>query len=363
MCCGGAGDQGAMGLDTADRIVDGRDVSNAGERVVADEGTFVYYAHLSIYEFARPFVQGKRVWDAGCGTGYGSVHLARGGAASVLACDASEDAITFCRRRYGGEPGVEFRVMDLGAPLPLADGSFDVIYSSNVMEHIAAIDVFLSECRRVLAPGGMLIAAVPPIVTPEALRENIRNVHHVTNLTPLGWHTKIGRYFGAVDCHRHAATGRFADPRRIQAELAAGPGETTVRESDFTFPACTLDELNTRTDNITAIFLAREPRAAALPESDAERLPANWHLGTIVSRVVQAERTESWRAGYEAALGLLGPPPGAPAGSPAEREAALLARVAAAETQLAAMRTSTSWRVTAPLRALARRLRGGRPGR
>jgi 2-polyprenyl-3-methyl-5-hydroxy-6-metoxy-1,4-benzoquinol methylase len=65
------------------------DVGNCGERVVADDKNFSYYAHLSIYDFARPFAAGRHVLDAGCGTGYGSFFLASYGASEVTAVDAS----------------------------------------------------------------------------------------------------------------------------------------------------------------------------------------------------------------------------------------------------------------------------------
>ena len=47
--------------------------------------------------------------------------------------------------------------------LPFRDGSFDVIYCSHVLEHVASDRAAMRELRRVLAPGGWAILQVPII--------------------------------------------------------------------------------------------------------------------------------------------------------------------------------------------------------
>jgi ubiquinone/menaquinone biosynthesis C-methylase UbiE len=46
-------------------------------------------------------------------------------------------------------------------PLPFEDGSFDVVWASEVIEHVADTARWLSEVRRVLAPGGRLLVSTP----------------------------------------------------------------------------------------------------------------------------------------------------------------------------------------------------------
>lgn len=45
--------------------------------------------------------------------------------------------------------------------LSFADGSFDTVISSDVFEHVSDIGAALSECRRVLRPGGRMLATFP----------------------------------------------------------------------------------------------------------------------------------------------------------------------------------------------------------
>ena len=97
---------------------------------------------------------GGRLLDAGCGTG---------GMLSLLAewethgCDISAEAVEFCRAR-----GLERVVVSSVHAMPYADGRFDAVLSLDVLYH-AQVDehAALSELRRVLCPGGLLVLNVP----------------------------------------------------------------------------------------------------------------------------------------------------------------------------------------------------------
>ena len=56
---------------------------------------------------------------------------------------------------------------DLRQPLPFPDASCEAVYHSHVLEHFprSFAPVFLKECLRVLAPGGILRVAVPDLET------------------------------------------------------------------------------------------------------------------------------------------------------------------------------------------------------
>lgn len=100
---------------------------------------------------------GLRIVDLGCGTGRNLPLLAEGGN-TVLGLDFSEGMLERAREAAAALPGVRVGAADLGAPLPLADASFDLVFTSLVLEHIADIRAFFREARRICAPGGRVLA-------------------------------------------------------------------------------------------------------------------------------------------------------------------------------------------------------------
>jgi predicted SAM-dependent methyltransferase len=55
--------------------------------------------------------------------------------------------------------------LDAAKPFPIADGAFDFIYSEHMIEHIPFADgqSMLSECNRVLKPGGIVRIVTPSL--------------------------------------------------------------------------------------------------------------------------------------------------------------------------------------------------------
>jgi ubiquinone/menaquinone biosynthesis C-methylase UbiE len=100
---------------------------------------------------------GDRALDLGCGTGDFTGLLAEAGA-HPLGVDVTEAALVRARSRH---PELDLRVVPMDGPMPLEDGSFDIVWSSEVIEHVADTARWLSEVRRVLAPGGRLLLTTP----------------------------------------------------------------------------------------------------------------------------------------------------------------------------------------------------------
>jgi ubiquinone/menaquinone biosynthesis C-methylase UbiE len=100
---------------------------------------------------------GDRALDLGCGTGEFTVALVRGGAAAV-GVDVAEAALRRARARHSE---LDFRIAPIDGPLPLADNSFDLVWASEVIEHVADTARWLSEVRRVLVSGGRLLLTTP----------------------------------------------------------------------------------------------------------------------------------------------------------------------------------------------------------
>jgi SAM-dependent methyltransferase len=100
---------------------------------------------------------GDRALDLGSGSGDFTAELADAGAAAV-GVEVAEAAL---RRARTSHPELEFRISPVDGPLPLEDCSFDLVWASEVIEHIADTARWLSEVRRVLAPGGRLLLSTP----------------------------------------------------------------------------------------------------------------------------------------------------------------------------------------------------------
>lgn len=95
-----------------------------------------------------------RVLDVGCGTGAVMRFLqARG--YETQGVDMSTTALQYCRQKglrvsYGLADAMQF-----------PDASFDVVFALDVLEHLDDAGAAVREIKRVLKPGGLLVATVP----------------------------------------------------------------------------------------------------------------------------------------------------------------------------------------------------------
>lgn len=116
-------------------------------------------ADQKIYDFmyARipERVKGKEVLELATGPGLLAKHIAPA-AKSVLATDYSDGMIAEARKGECPE-NLRFEVADAMA-LPYDDDSFDVVLIANALHIVPGPEKALSEIKRVLRPGGLLIA-------------------------------------------------------------------------------------------------------------------------------------------------------------------------------------------------------------
>jgi len=100
---------------------------------------------------------GDRALDIGCGAGEFTAAMAAAGA-EAIGVDVAEAALRRARSRH---PEVAFRLVPVDGPLPFEDGSVELVWASEVVEHVADTARWLSEVRRVLAPRGRLLVTTP----------------------------------------------------------------------------------------------------------------------------------------------------------------------------------------------------------
>ena len=161
----------------------------------------VDYARLGV----RP---GDRLLDLGCGFGRHAFQAARQGA-EVVAFDAGAEEVAAVRGTFGAmaEAGeLDAGTARVGAAqgdalrLPFADGSFDRVIASEVLEHIPDDEQAMAELARVLRPGGTMAVTVPRC-GPELVNWALSDQYHDVP----GGHVRIYRRTQLVD--RLAATG------------------------------------------------------------------------------------------------------------------------------------------------------------
>jgi SAM-dependent methyltransferase len=120
-----------------------------------------YYARPAILDLAGD-VAGRRMLDAGCGSGP-LYEALRDRGAVVTGIDSSAAMLDLARTRLGEK--ADLQVADLGGPLSFLDQEFDDVIACLVLHYLEDWTGPLAELRRVLKPGGRLIVAVDhPII-------------------------------------------------------------------------------------------------------------------------------------------------------------------------------------------------------
>ena len=208
-----------------------------GDALPADHAGQVLADHYIDREIGREPGRPWRVLDLGCGVGD-----------SVDAFRARDPQVEWVGIDVPGSPearertrtDARFETFD-GIALPFEDGSFDLVFCKQVLEHVRHPEPLLSEVARVLAPGGFFAGSTSQL-----------EPYHSLSRVEL----HAGRAGGAVpggrpDAGRGPARDRLADADRLAndrppgvvralvgAPVAAQPGARPLRPRE---PASTRD--------------------------------------------------------------------------------------------------------------------------
>jgi SAM-dependent methyltransferase len=128
---------------------------------------------------------GERVLDLGCGAGRFVAALREAGADPV-GVELADGALERARRNV---PGADLRALGPDGAIPLEDGSVDLVWCSEVLEHVPDTAGLLSEARRVLATGGRLLVTTPSHDLPR--RALIALARFDAHFDPLGQHVRF----------------------------------------------------------------------------------------------------------------------------------------------------------------------------
>ena len=112
-------------------------------------------AYEYMYALIRPAIKGKLVLELATGTGIVALNVADC-AKRIIATDFSEKMIAQAKKQKVPS-NVTFLVQD-ACSLKFSDSEFDAVIISNALHVMPQPELALSEIRRVLKPGGLLIA-------------------------------------------------------------------------------------------------------------------------------------------------------------------------------------------------------------
>lgn len=99
--------------------------------------------------------EGARLLDLGCGTGRFAIPIATNLHYQVTGADSSKEMLIKAKEK--DTSGLVTWDLQDAHHLNYADASFNIVFISHVLHHCADPRQVLSECRRVLSPGGVLL--------------------------------------------------------------------------------------------------------------------------------------------------------------------------------------------------------------
>jgi ubiquinone/menaquinone biosynthesis C-methylase UbiE len=143
--------------------------------------------------------QNMVVLDLGAGTGRVTQMNFRGWAQRVVGIDPDP-----CVR---DNPLLDEACQGVADRLPFPDGSFDLVFCDNVLEHLADPEAVLREVNRVLKLGGVFLAKTP------------NRTHYMTliaRLTPTVFHRYVNRLRGRPEADTFPTLYRMNSPSAIR---------------------------------------------------------------------------------------------------------------------------------------------------
>ncbi len=172
-----------------------------------------------------------RVLEVGCGTGAFAARIAAAlPEATFVAVDTSERFVELTRSR-----GLDARLADV-EDLPFDDDSFDVVAAMWVLYHVGDLHRGLAEIRRVLRPGGLLVAVTNGDEHVAELRRDAGGEPVRTHFSSENGEAALLRHFDEVSRDDLRTRAFFADHTAAVAYLHSSQEDVDWHLPDFDGP-------------------------------------------------------------------------------------------------------------------------------
>lgn len=300
--------------------------------------------HMHRYLLACELADGKEVLDIACGDGYGSNMLARR-AQSVVGVDIDAATIDRARQKYKAD-NLSFRHGSATA-IPMEADAVDLVVSFETIEHLQEHDAMMKEILRVLRPNGVLLMSSPDKYEYSDLRE-FNNEFHVRELYFKEFDALLERYFAHHICFgQRVVFGSLIVPEEKNSFCSWQYGNDNPPVPGVAHAVYHLGLAS----NGDVPVLPGGILSAPMESSDC----ANFLRGSLESHIAALEQHIREKDAHIATL---------------ERNCTSLSEelhqcrqgLESAHAALQSLLQSNSWRLTAPLRALAKML-GKAPGK
>lgn len=181
-------------------------------------------------QVAHAPLTGLRIADVGCGAGIATEGLARLGA-QALGIDAASNNVAAAKRHaaeVGLDGDVEYRCTTAEELVAEEPGSFDVVVSLEVIEHVADKPMFVESLAGLLKPNGLLfMSTINRTFSSYALA--VIGAEYVARLVPAGTHEwqkfvtpkEAGDLVRAAGLDPVSASGVVLDPMSWEWRLDA----------------------------------------------------------------------------------------------------------------------------------------------
>lgn len=191
-------------------------------------------------------VAGRRILDAGCGTGYLTRQLSDRGAA-VTGVDLSEEMIAIARSDH---PDLDFRIESVTRLESIGDGSFDAVVANYVLMDVPDLDGAVEAFYRVLRPEGIAVLIFSHPCFPQGRRSDFEDGPHISYVWDFPYfeerrcvdspwahfkrefvwfHRPLSRYWKAFRAAGFSVEG-LEEPRIAEDRYEAAESEETLRK-------------------------------------------------------------------------------------------------------------------------------------
>jgi SAM-dependent methyltransferase len=192
------------------------------------ESYVLYLLHRKAYDHAAEIAGGKSLLDWGCNDGYG-IEVMRPNVGQIAGLDSAEMSILAAHRRL---PDLHSSVrLYNGNRLPFPPGTFDIVTSFQVIEHVGDLKTYFSHILEALKPAGIAIFTTP--------NKNLRldpgdkpwNPYHVREFAPSELRELLACYFSTAEVQGMRATPEMDSIERKRCQAAKSAAKRAVKRA------------------------------------------------------------------------------------------------------------------------------------